>query len=131
MHFLTTKTTTQKTKTTAMNTTTKTEWTLVNRMTKGDEYSIKYKGNVFLMEDERQPYSNFINVNLFVIKDFERKLMTRIFSFEYINSQSKYPQGYATFEGIKINYSNNGFADTPWKEIGVKAIAYINALSND
>ena len=127
------KTTTQKTKTTAMTTTTKTktEWTLVNRMTKGDEYSIKYKGNVFLMEDQHEPYSNFKNVNLFVIKDFERKLMTRIFSFEYINSQSKYPQGYATFEGIKINYSNNGFADTPWKEIGVKAIAYINALSND
>lgn len=122
------KTTTQKENKMA---TQKTEWTLVNRMTKGDEYSIKYKGNVFLMEDQHEPYSNFKNVNLFVIKDFERKLMTRIFSFEYINSQSKYPQGYATFEGIKINYSNNGFADTPWKEIGKKAIAYINALSND
>ena len=123
------KTTTQKEN--KMTTPRTTEWTPVNANWDGDEFSIKYKGSAFLMIEERERYSNRKHINLYVIKDFEKKFMTKIFSFEYINSQLKYPQGYATFEGIKINYSNSGFADTPWKEIGKKAIAYIDALSND
>lgn len=128
----TTKTTTPKTTTKkeTMNTTTTTEWALVNANYNGDEYSIKYKGYVFLMIEESERYSNRKHINLYVIKDFEKKHMTRIFSFEYIN-QNRYPEGKAIFENIKINYSNSGFADTPWKEIGKKANAYIDALSND
>ena len=123
------KTTTQKENKMA---TPKTEWTLVNNNKDGDEYSIKYKGNVFIMRESFESYSNFKHIHLYIIKDFQKTLMTKIFSFEYINS--KYgQQTSALFEKIKINYPNEGqhFALTPWKEIGKKAIAYIDALSND
>lgn len=131
--------TTQKTKTTAMNTQNKVEWKLTNSpQTKKNEalteheYVCKYKDCVFMLINKHDHYDRLKWVDLYIVKDFEKKYITKIFSFIY--EQEDLKNQTVAFDGIKISFNSYGNAlsmPLPWKEIQNKAIAYIDLISND
>ena len=131
--------TTQKTKTTAMNTQNKVEWKLTNSpQTKKNEalteheYVCKYKDCVFMLINKESHYDRLKWVDLYIVKDFEKKHITSIFSFIYEREDLKNQT--VAFDGIKISFNSYGNAlsmPLPWKEIQNKAIAYIDSISND
>ncbi len=131
--------TTQKTKTTAMNTQNKVEWKLTNSpQTKKNEalteheYVCKYKDCVFMLINKHDHYDRLKWVDLYIVKDFEKKYITKIFSFIY--EQEDLKNQTVAFDGIKISFNSYGNAlsmPLPWKEIQNKAIAYIDSISND
>lgn len=131
--------TTQKTKTTAMNTQNKVEWKLTNSpQTKKNEalteheYVCKYKDCVFMLINKHDHYDRLKWVDLYIVKDFEKKYITKIFSFIY--EQEDLKNQTVAFDGIKISFNAYGNAFSmplPWKEIQNKAIAYIDSISND
>lgn len=141
------KTTTQRTKTVntttqkdkAMTTQNKVVWKLVNspQTKKNDaltehEYVCKYKDCVFMLINKHSHYDRLKWVDLYIVKDFEKKHITNIFSFIY--DQEDLKNQTVAFDGIKISFNAYGNAlamPLPWKEIQNKAIAYIDALSND
>lgn len=133
----TVNTTTQKDK--AMTTQNKVVWKLVNspQTKKNDaltehEYVCKYKDCVFMLINKHSHYDRLKWVDLYIVKDFEKKHITNIFSFIY--DQEDLKNQTVEFDGIKISFNAIGNAlamPLPWKEIQNKAIAYIDALSND
>lgn len=131
------KTTTQKDK--AMTTQNKVEWKLANspQKTKNEnltehEYVCKYKDCVFMLINKHSHYDRLKWVDLYIVKDFEKKHITSIFSFIY--EQEVLKNQTVAFDGIKISFNAYGNAFSmplPWKEIQNKAIAYIDLISND
>lgn len=103
-------------------------WTNINTMINSEEYVCKYKGSTFHLKDSPYPQViGFRKVELSVVKDYEKKLITEIFVFDRYN----HPKNTTVmFQGVQLKTDKNGMCETPWVEVGNKAIAYIDAISN-